>query len=194
MSDPRLFVALPVAEEVAAAVDAALAPMRTSEDRVAWTRSDGWHVTLAFLGTVQASRVDEVVEVAGAAVRSVAAAGALGDSCMVRLRVGVPGTFGDRVAWLRVDDEPTGVVAALGSAVKQALAVADLPVDRKPVRPHLTLARGRGRLPGGFVDRLPTVEAAWSVGRAVVVASILGKGPARYEEVASLPFAVTGST
>jgi len=193
MSDPRLFVALPVVPEVRAAVDEAVTPIRAGGDRVAWTHPDGWHVTLAFLGTVHASRVDEVVEVAGAAVRSVAAAGALGAS-LVLLQVGTPGTFGDRVAWLRVDDEPAGAVAALGSAVQQALAAADLPVDRKPVRPHLTLARGRRRLPGGFVDRLPTVDASWSVDRAVLVASILGKGPARYEEVASLPFAATWSS
>lgn len=192
MSDPRLFVALPVAPEVRAAVEAAVAPMQAREDRVAWTRPDGWHVTLAFLGTLPAGDVDEVVQVCGAAVRS-AATGQLHGAAAVRLRVGAPGTFGDRVAWLRVDDEPVGAVAVLGSAVQEALAAADLPVDRKPVRPHLTLARGRRRLPAGFADQLPTVDAAWSVHRAVLVESVLGRGPARYEEVASLPFGAPSS-
>lgn len=193
MSDPRLFVALPVAPEVRVAVEEAVAPVRAVDDRVAWTRPDGWHVTLAFLGTVPAADVDEVVHVCAAAVTAVVAGGALGDLATVRLRVGGPGTFGDRVAWLRVDDEPVGAVAALGSAVQEALAAADLPVDRKPVRPHLTLARGRRHLPAGFVDRLPTVDAAWSADRAVVVESILGRGPARYEDVASLPFGAPSS-
>lgn len=192
MSDPRLFVALPVAPEVRAAVEAAVAPMHAGEDRVAWTRPDGWHVTLAFLGTVPAGDVDEVVQVCGAAVRS-AAAGQLHGVEAVRLRVGAPGTFGDRVAWLRVDDEPVGAVAALGSAVQEALAAAEIPIDRKPVRAHLTLARGRRRLPAGFADRLPTVDAAWSVDRAVLVESVLGRGPARYEDVASLPFGAPSS-
>jgi 2'-5' RNA ligase len=190
MSDPRLFVALPVALDVRGAVEDAVAPIRTGEDRVAWTRPDGWHVTLAFLGSVELARVDEVVQVCGAAVRS-AAAGAMGGAPVVRLEVGAPGAFSDRVAWLLVDDEPAGAVAALGSAVQEALAAASLPVDRKAVRPHLTVARGRRRLPGGFVDRLPTVEATWTVDRAVVIESVLGKGPARYEEVASLPFAAS---
>ena len=187
MSDPRLFVALPVADDVRGAVEDAVAPVRVAENRVAWTRPDGWHVTLAFLGTVPASEVDEVVRVCGVTVRTTVA-GPLHGVAAVRMRVGEPGTFGDRVAWLRVDDEPVGAVASLGSAVQEALAAADLPVDRKAVRPHLTVARGRRRLPAGFVDRLPTVDAAWSVDRAVLVASILGRAPARYEEVASLPF------
>lgn len=186
MSDPRLFVALDVPSEVQQAVNAMAAPLRADEQRVAWSRPDGWHVTLAFLGNVPSDRVEDVVEVAGTAVRQAAAAAL--PAGRVQLSVGAPGSFGDRVAWLAVEADPDGAVAAIGEAVQIALEEADLPVDRKPVRPHLTVARGRRRLPRGLVDRLSPVDASWTVDRAVVMASILNRGPARYEEIASLPF------
>lgn len=183
----RLFVALPVDAGVVARLDAAVAPVRQEFDRASWTRPSGWHVTLAFLGEVPDHRVDTVADVVRDAVAEFRASW-LADGPL-RLVLGEPGTFGDRVAHVRVGDEPSGAVAALGEAVQQALAGAGLPVERKPVRPHLTLARGRGRgrrLPAGLVERLPTVTAAWTVDAVEVVQSILSGGPARYEAVASL--------
>lgn len=62
----RLFVALPVSEEAREHVRRAVEPL-WRDDRLAWTRPDGWHVTLAFLGEVEddPAAVADVGEVVG---------------------------------------------------------------------------------------------------------------------------------
>lgn len=174
----RLFVALHVDDEVRRSVEAALAPLRGRDDRLRWTRPDGWHVTLAFLGNVESA-----VEVVEAAVARGIGSAAVGE---VTLRLGEPGRFGRRAAWLGVDDEPRGAVRSLAEAIQAELEEAALPVDRREVRPHLTLARPRGRrdLPAGFVEELPSVAGSWTVRHVTLYRSHTEPGGARYEEVA----------
>lgn len=174
----RLFVALHVDDEVRRDLDEALAPLRGDDDRLRWTRPAGWHVTLAFLGEVSAA-VDAVT----AAVARGAASARVGP---VTLRLGEPGRFGNRAAWLVVEDDPPGAVAALAAAIQDELEEAALPVDRREVQPHLTLVRPKGsrRLPDGLVDELPRVEASWTVDHVTLFRSYTEPEGARYEEVA----------
>lgn len=177
----RLFAALPLADDVVATIEAATADHRRRHRDLAWTPPASWHVTLAFLGTVGPDRVDDA-----AAVLHHAAAGRGG----IELRLDAPGRFGQRVAWLAVADRPAGAVAALGEGLQAALADAGMPVDRRPVRPHVTLARARGRrgrLPPTLVDGLPRLDATWRVTTATLYRSHLGAGPVRYEPLASAP-------
>lgn len=174
----RLFVALEVDAAVRCTVEDALADLRGADDDLRWTRPEGWHVTLAFLGEVVAA--PDVVTAAVARGVDAAATGP------VTLRLGEPGRFGRRAAWLGVDDEPAGAVASLGEAIQAELEAAALPVERREVRPHLTLARPRGRsqLPDGFVEQLPRPEGTWTADAAVVLRSHLEPEGARYEELA----------
>lgn len=186
MANQRLFVAMAVPDHVRDRIAGALSGLRGRDD-VNWTRPDGWHVTLAFLGNVEEERVVEVVGVAESAVVAAAGSAGVGDEGLV-LSLGAPGTFKDRVAWLAVEDDPSGAVATIGAALQASLAEEGLPVDRKDVHPHLTLARARGRrLPGEVIAALPTVSADWRVDDAVLYRSVLGDGPARYEVVERLP-------
>jgi RNA 2',3'-cyclic 3'-phosphodiesterase len=193
--DLRLFVAFPVAAAVSARLDGAVAPLRARYDGLGWTRPDGWHVTIAFLGRVPAGRVPDVVDAAGGAVAAVGAAAVLADG-RVRLRLGEPGQFGGRVLWVGVEDDPAGLVAEVGGAVQAALVGSGFEVDERPVHPHLTLARARnrGRLPAELVGAVPAVGAGWEVPGAVLYRSVLGRGPARYEVVAELPLVGVGKS
>lgn len=178
----RLFVALPVAEEVREALRAAVEPWRAGEhpeadERWRWARPEGWHVTLAFLGEVDDGRAGEVAEVVGPAV---AGAGA------VRLALAGVDHFGRRVLHVALDDEPPGAVAGLGEAVQQALVAADLPVKQQQVVAHLTLARAR-KGPRPALPDLPVPEAAWTVEEARVYVSRLHPEGARYEVLDRLP-------
>lgn len=178
----RLFLALAVAGEVKARLAAALAPLSERADEVRWTRPESWHVTLAFLGTVDDQRVSDVV----AATRRGTAQAATGP---IRLELGAAGHFGRRVLWLGVVDRPDGSAARLGGALQDQLVAADLPCDPKPVRPHLTLARPRGqrRLPRELPGEVPAVTAAWEVGEVTLYRSLLGRGGARHEALAAAP-------
>ncbi len=176
----RLFVALPVDEEVRRRLAEATASWRTGErgdEHWRWTRPAGWHVTLAFLGDVDDERAGEVVDVVGPAV-----AGAGG----VRLALSDVAHFRRRVLHVALADEPPGAVAGLGEDVQQALAAADFPVKQQPVVPHLTLARARkGQRPA--LPDLLVPEATWTVDEARVYVSHLHPKGARYEVLERLP-------
>jgi RNA 2',3'-cyclic 3'-phosphodiesterase len=178
----RLFVALPVPDHVRVLAQAAAAPARDAHPELTWTRPEGWHVTLAFLGDVAVERVPELSSVVG----PVAATAGGPIAC----HLGPAGSFGRRALWLEVLDDPRGAVAWLGAAVQDALAGASLPVQRQEVRPHLTLARAskRGADARDAVAEVASVTAAWEADEVALVRSHVGGGPARYETVATFPF------
>lgn len=177
---PRLFVALAVPEHVRVLVDAARAPARDAAPGASWTRPDGWHVTLAYLGELDRDLLGAAEEVVGGACAEVAP---------LRLTLGTPDRFGDRVLWLGVHDDPAGAVADLGRRMQARIAASGLPVQQREVRPHLTLARAsrrtRGALDETVRDAVAPVEVTWDAEEVVLLATRLGDGPARYEPVAS---------
>ena len=177
----RCFVAVPLGEALRAELTKAAAGWRTQPpaDALRWAEPDAWHLTLAFLGSVDPDDVPWMT----AAVRRVVAAH---DPTEVETgRLGVfhrPGSV--RVLWYGVAD-PDARVAALAGDLADALA---LPHD-EPFRPHVTLARARRRP----VDLRGWIEAAsasapdgrLTVDRIALMRSHLGSGAPRYETLAS---------
>ncbi|MBI4772334.1 MAG: RNA 2',3'-cyclic phosphodiesterase [Chloroflexi bacterium] len=109
---------------------ARLAPPRA----LRWTRPEGIHLTLKFLGDTPAGRVDEIAAVlAGAA-----------DQGPFTFSVGGLGYFPDarqpRVLWVGLS-EPTGALAALQRRVEQGAARLGYPAEGRAFNPHLTVAR-----------------------------------------------------
>jgi RNA 2',3'-cyclic 3'-phosphodiesterase len=156
----RRFVAVPLAAHVTAALDAALLPVRAAVPDLRWTEPSGWHVTVAFLRSLPDERLGELV----AAVRPVAA-----ELPPLVLRMGVPVVFGAATLVVEVEDTPAGATATLGGCVQEAILAAGLPVERREVRPHVTLARGPR---GGIEPRvLAGVEVAGRVADARVPSS-----------------------
>lgn len=177
----RLFVALDVPDEVVERLAAAVAPVRARHPDLNWSATSSWHVTLAFLGEVEEGRLGEVVRVVGPVA---------GEGRRIDLRLGDAGRFGRRVCWLGVVDDPAGEVALLGGRLQAALGEARLPVDAKPVHPHVTLARARGRrgvLPRHLVDDVPRVAGRWTADEVVLYRSHLGDGAPRYEPLHRFP-------
>ena len=190
----RLFVAIhppPAAlTDLATVVDAlrvSLAHAPGHSTRL--TRREGWHVTVAFLGEVAAAKVDRATR----ALQAVAER-----TEPMRLRLAGGGTFGGRrnpILWVGL----TGDVAALkllGTAMRQALRRARLPVDDRPLRPHLTLARPGSRVPpeaiAGDVTTLAGYQGPqWSVTELSLMLSEIHQTPAgpvpRYTALASAP-------
>lgn len=179
----RLFVALPLADDARARIRDAVAPWR-DDDRIAWTRPEGWHLTLAFLGDVADDRLSDVAAAVEAGVAGVVTGPvALATGRVVRL--------GRGALAVEVVDDPPGAAAELGEAVQQQLADADLPVQRRAVSPHLTLGRARRRrsVPGDLADDIQVPATGWTADRVEVVESVLGRGPAVYRPVADVTLA-----
>lgn len=183
----RCFVAVPLDDGLRSALSTAAATWRHQPpaDELRWAEPDAWHLTLAFLGPVDADAVPSLA----AAIDDVI--GAHGPSEVPTGRLGAfhrPGSA--RVLWYGVADQD-GSLAALAADLATALGLA----PAEPYRPHITLARAR-RQPidlRGWIERASASapEGRLAVDRIALMRSHLGDGPARYETLAS--FALGGA-
>ena len=152
----RLFVALTPPGEALDALHTATQGLRELAPDLRWTRPEQWHVTLVFLGEVGDDIVDELARrLNRTAARHPPLALALGGG----------GRFGHRVLWTGVQGDRDGLRRLADSAVAAARR-SRLPVEHRPYRPHLTLARADARADAGAdagADLRPLVErlSAW---------------------------------
>ncbi|MBV8539230.1 MAG: RNA 2',3'-cyclic phosphodiesterase [Pseudonocardiales bacterium] len=180
----RLFVALTPPGEVVEELRIVTAGLRERAPELRWTRPEHWHVTLVFLGEVG----DDVVD--GLARRLHRAAAR---HPPLSLSLGGGGRFGHRVLWTGVRGDRDGL-RRLADSTAAAARRCRLPVEQRPYRPHLTVARA-----DGTTDLCPSVErlalwqgVPWPAGRLHLVHSRLGAGPdgsALHEPIAGWPLA-----
>ena len=149
-----------------------------------WTDPAGWHLTLAFLGWVDASVADDLLArlVAPAAVTEPVTLAAAGLGAL-------PSPRRARVLWYGLTDA-SGAASALAQAIRGTLAPLVPRVDEgSPFRPHITLARAR--------TERGTDMSAWLAGRAVPKGAVplervilyrshLGRGLAQYEPLGAV--------
>jgi 2'-5' RNA ligase len=180
----RLFVAVTPPPPVLAEIGQAVDKLRSGHDEVRWTRPEAWHVTLAFLGEVGEERLPELTERLGRAARR---------HQPPTLAIGAGGRFGGRVLWVRVDGDRTPL-SRLASSVAAAARRTGVPIQDRPFRPHLTLARSKGRAP---VDLRPLVQelrsysgTPWTARELHLVRSHLGP-EAHHEPLTSWPLGRT---
>jgi RNA 2',3'-cyclic 3'-phosphodiesterase len=179
----RCFVAVPLDDATRAALSASVAGWshEPPADALRWADPDGWHLTLAFLGSVDPSVVVAITQV----VREVAAAHQPAEVVTARLGA-FPRPSSARVLWHGIAD-PAGALATLAGELEAALRV---PPD-EPYRAHITLARARRRPVdlSGWIDHASASapEGRLHVESVILVRSHLGAGPARYETLGSLP-------
>jgi 2'-5' RNA ligase len=180
----RCFVAIPIGEALRRDLRSAVDGWRGREELAGlrWADADAWHVTLAFLGSIDPASVPEVVErlatVAEAHPATRSTTGGLG---------GFPAPARARVAWYGIEDVH-GRLARLAADVAVALGLD----ASRPLRPHLTLARAR-RAPVDLRPWLASASAPTGVlaaDRIELVRSHLGGGPARYETLAAITLGV----
>jgi 2'-5' RNA ligase len=189
---PRLFVAVPIPEVIVARIGAIVDEVRDSlgpdGDRVRWVQMEGLHVTLRFLGPTPPGQVGVVGDAVERAARVTAGP--------FEVRVGGAGAFPEaarpRALWLGIrtgSDE----LARLSTAVTTELLAAGWALDERPFRPHLTIARTDGVHAGAaaghrLVAAAAELDLAFETDRVVLYRSHLGRGPARYEALRSVPF------
>jgi RNA 2',3'-cyclic 3'-phosphodiesterase len=177
----RCFVAVPLDDELRASLSTAVAAWRREApaDSLRWADPDGWHLTLAFLGSTDPGEIAAIARAIG---------GVAGRHRPSRVGVGRLGAFhragSARTLWYGVLDAD-GALAALAGDLARAL---DLDADA-PYRPHITLARARQRPVDlrGWIERasLEAPSDQLSVESVELMRSHLGRGPARYETLAS---------
>lgn len=147
------------------------------------------HVTLAFLGEVEADQLVAVESALGMAAEW----SRDGREAAPRLRLGGGGRFGRgrfTILWvdLRGDVEALTVLARL---IRSRLRNNRLPHDEKPFRPHLTIARPGDRVPpadvAADVEALHAYEGPeWPAAELVLMRSHPGPSPT-YDRMAAWP-------
>jgi len=191
----RCFVGLPLPEAWNVAlsrVAARLAPGLSS--KITWTRPCNWHITLRFLGEVEARLLPEL----RAALAQV-------EFRALTIRLGPAGAFGSgragrggapRTLWAGLA-EGAAEVSLLAGRVSDALAPLGFADAREGARgfcPHATLGRVRGAAAGedwGLVDRELGAEtfASARVETFVLWRSVLGRGGPKYSALGTYPAA-----
>jgi 2'-5' RNA ligase len=179
-------VAVPVPPDVAVAVGEVIGAARRAlgddATRIRWVQMAGLHVTLRFLGPTP---MDQTGVVADALDRAAAGVGPFD------VRIAGAGSFPapdrPRALWLGIvaGAETLGTIA---SAFERELSAAGWPVESRPFRPHLTIARTDGVSDGpaaaAALERAAaSLQAAFRADRVVLYRSHLGSGPARYESL-----------
>jgi len=182
----RCFVAVPLPDGLRSDLADVVSAWRReplSHD-LRWTDAAGWHLTLAFLGWIDAGLSDEILRSLVAPVR---------EARPVELAGGGLGAFPSprraRVLWYGMTDA-AGAARSLAARISDALApIAPRVEEGSPFRPHVTLARARAER---GIDL-----SAWIAGRAVpsgvvplerviLYRSHLGRGPAQCEPLGAV--------
>jgi 2'-5' RNA ligase len=140
---------------------------------------DGLHVTLRFLGPTPDERIGELSKIVDDAAARVAPF-----RVSIRGSGAFPSARRPRTLWLGIDDG-AAQLADLARHFDDGLAKAGWPIDVRPFRAHLTLARADGRREGPVVadllaERAAAFEAQFPADRLVLFESVTGGGPARY--------------
>jgi 2'-5' RNA ligase len=190
----RLFVAVPVADEIRAAIREIMEKVAgASIDERAfgqprWVRVDGLHLTLRFLGATPDERQPALAEVITAVAVGVTP---------FRIVLSGGGAFPDpyrpRVLWIGIS-EGSPQLADLVRRLDMGLVPLGWPPEDRPFAPHMTLARTDG-VPGAderarrLAEVAQGVSLEWRADRIVLYKSLLGHGPARYEVIASADLA-----
>lgn len=128
----RLFVGIPLADEVRAEVAAVVAQLKRGGGDLRWSAAEGWHITLQFLGNVGAEQF-ECVKARLGEVRSGS----------VPVRLGALGAF-ERAGVVIVDVEVLPGLAELQQRVVAATAKCGFVPEDRPFHPPITLARAKG--------------------------------------------------
>jgi len=180
----RLFAAAFPSDEAIADLDAAVAPLRSTWTTLRWTPAATWHLTHAFFGDVPEERVPELADRLARAARR---------HPVVQLRFAGSGGFSRPARATVLYAGVSGPLTQLGELADSCAAagrVIGLVREQRTYRPHLTLARAKGRAPVDVRDLVAELYGyagpTWTASEIVLMRSHLGP-PLRHEPLGSWP-------
>lgn len=140
----RCFIAIDIPDEIKSGLSALQHSLKRLGASISWTRSEGIHLTLKFLGNVDQEVIPEVIKSMETVVS---------DSGSFTVMVEGVGCFPSphraRVLWVGLDGGES--LITLQKLVEDAMELVGFPKEERRFHPHLTL--GRVRNPHG-VDRV----------------------------------------
>jgi len=171
----RLFVAIRPPEDIR---DLLIDAMDDSPE-FSWQDEEQLHLTLRFIGEVDRTVAQDVVDALGRI-----------QSPPFELRVSGAGRFeqcGSGALW--AGTEPKELVAALAAKIERVCVTVGLEPERRAFHPHITLARWKGRRSREVADYLDRrhdlVSEPFPVTEFILFESRLSRHGAQHEEIAS---------
>lgn len=182
----RLFLAINFDAATRRAVHEAAAPLRAAAPRLAWVEEGRLHLTLKFLDEQPEAAVPEIV----AAMDAVAARHAALPSALEEFGA-FPNFRRARVVWIGMRADPR--LELLHHDVEVACETLGFPVEGRPFRPHVTLARVKDhdapalRALAREAERAGDAHFPVTVQRLDLMHSTLGPGGPAYVRIHSSP-------
>ncbi|MBU8920370.1 MAG: RNA 2',3'-cyclic phosphodiesterase [Bacteroidales bacterium] len=179
----RLFFAVPVPGTIKRAVIASIESSGLVSAPWRWVSADNFHITLKFLGETDPVLIKPLVAAGHSVAEMFSSFGT------VYSRFGAfPGLNRPRVLFYGMD-AGAGEMASLASAVDRAVEYLGFEREKRPFKPHLTIARVKTgldpRVRGLLQDFADLPEGTSGVVDSfLLIRSILGRGGAEYEEIA----------
>jgi len=188
----RLFIAITLPDAARRALENLQDRLRQvdSDRAIQWAGSDGFHITLKFLGEVSEARLTAIDSGLTAAIVS---------SAPFKLVANGIGCFPNptqlQAIWAGIQGDLPALMA-VQRAVESRIAPLGFPSDKRAFQPHLTFGRVRAstsRIKGEILGRkLSALEigevAKWSVTAMHLIRSDLRPSGAVYTMLASYPF------
>jgi len=183
----RTFVAIDIPGEIRERIQELIATLRQAPANVRWTRPEGMHITLKFLGEVPTEKVDRVklalqsLETAEPVAITIAGAGFF------------PNERAPRVLWLGIEAGPE--LGKLAASVDGSLLSLGIPKEDRPFSPHLTLGRFRDRAGAAPLRNLLKQQetlamGSFSAAEFFFYESRLSSGGSIYKRIARYPLAL----
>ena len=142
MEKIRSFIAMELPQDLKVQLAKLQSRLKTDRPRVKWVSPDGIHLTLKFLGDVDAARIAQVTQAMTEAVKGIQS---------FELTVGQLGVFPNpqkvQVVWVGLEGDLT-TLDSLYRQLEDSMAKIGFPPENRGFKPHLTLARvGNEALP-----------------------------------------------
>ncbi len=188
----RLFLALPLPAAVIERIDRVSTRLAQKEWPVRWTAPGSAHITLHFLGEVEASQ---------AQLLRMALPGEVAKHPATSLKTGRLGVFPNqrkpRVLWMGLDGELDGL-NRLQSDLGRLLTSLEFEIEDRPFAPHITLGRLRQEISGARGMEIWTTLRGFELGppldvpvdEVILYRSILTRDGATHEPLVRCPLAV----
>lgn len=133
----RSFIALPLNSQIQTAIDEIQTRLKKTESDVKWVKPEQAHLTLKFLGDVPEKNLEEIKRTVAEVCSQIQTI----SSSLTQLGA-FPKPDYARVIWAGIDD-PEQKIAALASAIEEALVPLKFPKEKRAFKPHITIGRVR---------------------------------------------------
>lgn len=176
VSESRLFVAIPLPAKLKGQLGKWIDAKQQVWSFHKWVFEQDLHITLHFLGSTKKEQLNEITS----AIQKLSR-----EQMPFGLSLKGIGTFGQaeqpRILWAGIDGE-IDKLQQLQKNITSVLSPIGFPAEKRPYRPHITLARKYkgGSFPTSIKNPWSEIDCEWMVEQIVLYETKLGERPMYY--------------